>query len=216
MFHLALRQAEAFSRGALRQLGLTAPDRSTSSCGGRTFTGPQPRVQAGRGPIRLPRDSTGRELFGQGERDAETHGRRRQRRKLPPAVDAGTGEVAAPVPTKGHADDAAQVPALLGQAEGVVASGRQRRRAQTRATAASRARVTAASGTSSREARRFGNWENNYAARLGRGVAVDYAMSVGMKAIEARCRMLGARFGTRRGRCPASRSSTWGRTPAPP
>jgi len=54
---LALRQAEAFSRGVLRLLGL-----------------------------------------------------------------AGTGEIAAHVLTRGHADDAAQVPALLGQATGVIAS----------------------------------------------------------------------------------------------
>jgi len=38
------------------------------------------------------------------------------------AVDADTGEIAAHLLTDGHADDAAQVPALLGQAEVVIAS----------------------------------------------------------------------------------------------
>ena len=37
-------------------------------------------------------------------------------------MDAGTGEIAAHVLTEGHADDVAQVPALLGQLEGVIAS----------------------------------------------------------------------------------------------
>lgn len=40
------------------------------------------------------------------------------------------------------------------------------------------------------DARRFETWENNYAARLGLGVAVDYACSLGLEAIEARCRAL--------------------------
>ncbi len=54
---------------------------------------------------------------------AEKHGRtRRQWRKLHLAVDAGTGEIAAHVLTEGHADEVAQVPALLGQVEGVIAS----------------------------------------------------------------------------------------------
>jgi transposase len=41
-------------------------------------------------------------------------------RKLHLAVDAITGEIAAHVLTEGHADDAAQVPALLGQVEGQI------------------------------------------------------------------------------------------------
>ena len=125
VFHLALRQAEAFSRSVLRLLGLalSIPDHSTLSRRGRAFARRQPRVQAPTDPIHLVLDSTGLELFGQGEWDAEKHGRlRRQWRKLHLAVDAGTGEIAAHVLTDGHADDAAQVPGLLGQAEGVIAS----------------------------------------------------------------------------------------------
>src|SRR5262249_61316015 len=38
------------------------------------------------------------------------------------------------------------------------------------------------------DARRFEAWENNYAARLGLGIAIDYALAIGMEAIEARCR----------------------------
>jgi len=44
------------------------------------------------------------------------------------------------------------------------------------------------------DARRFETWENNYAARLGLGAAVDYARAVGLDAIEARCRMLAGRL----------------------
>lgn len=44
------------------------------------------------------------------------------------------------------------------------------------------------------DARRFENWENNYAARLGLGAAVDYALAIGMPAIEQRCRLLSGRL----------------------
>ncbi|TCL69659.1 aminotransferase class V-fold PLP-dependent enzyme [Rhizobium sp. BK251] len=44
------------------------------------------------------------------------------------------------------------------------------------------------------DARRFETWENNYAARLGLGVAVDYALAIGMEEIEARCRNLADRL----------------------
>ncbi len=40
------------------------------------------------------------------------------------------------------------------------------------------------------DARRFETWENNYAARLGLGVAVDYALAIGLEAIAERCRFL--------------------------
>jgi selenocysteine lyase/cysteine desulfurase len=41
------------------------------------------------------------------------------------------------------------------------------------------------------DARRFESWENNYAARLGLGAAIDYALVLGLDAIESRCRELG-------------------------
>ena len=44
------------------------------------------------------------------------------------------------------------------------------------------------------DARRFETWENNYVARLGLGTAVDYALALGLDAIEARCRMLADRL----------------------
>ena len=125
VFHLALRQAEAFARSVLALLGLElrVPDNTTLSRRGRFFAGRQPRVQASGGPIHLVLDSTGLELFGQGEWHAAKHRRaRRHWMKLHLGVDAATGEVAANLLTDGHADDAAQVPDLLRQLEGDIAS----------------------------------------------------------------------------------------------
>ena len=125
VFHLALRQAEAFSRNVLRLPGLelAIPDHTTLSRRGRRFAGRQPRTVAHDGPVHLVLNSTGLQLFGQGEWHAHKHGRaRRQWRKLHFGVDVSTGKIAAYVLTKGHADDAMQAPDLLGHAEGRIAT----------------------------------------------------------------------------------------------
>src|SRR3954469_10283686 len=44
------------------------------------------------------------------------------------------------------------------------------------------------------DARRFETWENNYAARLGLGAAVDYALDIGIGPIDQRCRLLAERL----------------------
>jgi cysteine desulfurase/selenocysteine lyase len=46
------------------------------------------------------------------------------------------------------------------------------------------------------DAKRFETWENNYAARLGLGVAIDYALDIGLPPIEERCRLLAGRLRT--------------------
>jgi len=125
VFHLALRQAEGFTRSVLQLLGmaLPVPDHTPLSRRGRAFAGRQPRVQAGTGPVHLVLDSTGLELFGQGEWCAAKHRRLRRRwLKLHLGVDASTGEIAAHMLTDGDEDDAAQAPALLRQCQGTLAS----------------------------------------------------------------------------------------------
>jgi selenocysteine lyase/cysteine desulfurase len=47
------------------------------------------------------------------------------------------------------------------------------------------------------DARRFENWETNYATRLGLGAAIDYALGIGLEAIYARVRALASDFRAR-------------------
>src|SRR3712207_272817 len=84
------------------------------SLGGRRHGGPRPAVNPG---------TRTRRSMGQGEWEEEKHGRaRRSWRKLHLAVDADTGEIVAGVLTDNAADDAGEVPALLGQIESEIAS----------------------------------------------------------------------------------------------
>src|SRR3954451_7233448 len=124
VFHLALRQAEGFVASVLRLLGqeLRVPDHTTLSRRSRSFAGRRPRAVP-HGPMHLAIDSTGLKLFGQGEWDEEKHGRaRRSWRKLHLPVDADTSEIVANTLTDNAADDAGEVPALLGQIEGEITS----------------------------------------------------------------------------------------------
>ena len=124
VFHLALRQAEGFATSVLRLLKQTlrVPDHTTLSRRSRSFARRQPKVTPNR-PLHLVIDSIGLKLFGQGEWDAEKHGRtRRSWRKLHLAVNAGTGEIAACHLTGNATDDAGQVPVLLELIKGEIAS----------------------------------------------------------------------------------------------
>ncbi len=64
------------------------------------------------------------------------------------------------------------------------------------------------------DARRFETWENNYAARLGLGVAVDYALALGLEAIEARCDALASRLREGLRQIPGASLYDLGRHPA--
>jgi hypothetical protein len=125
VFHLALRQAEGFARSVLRLLGLdlSVPDHTTLSRRGQAFAGRQPRTLRHDQPVHLVLDSTGLQVFGHGEWDAEKHGRTaRQWRKLHLAVDAGTGEIVAHRLTDPDVGDITAVPGLLATVEGSIAS----------------------------------------------------------------------------------------------
>jgi hypothetical protein len=124
VFHLALRQAEGFVGSVLRLLGLdlAVPDHTTMSRRSGGLAGRRSHLVPP-GPLHLVVDSTGLKLFGRGEWQEEKHGRApRSWRKLHIALDAATGEIVAHSLTDKDADDAGQLPILLEQVEGEIAS----------------------------------------------------------------------------------------------
>jgi hypothetical protein len=109
----------------MRLLGLqiAVPDHSTLSRRGRGFAGRQSRAARHDRPVHVVLDSTGLQIFGQGEWDAERHGRKPRRwHKLHLAVDAEMSEIVAHRLTDKDGGDITQVPALLATVEGQVAS----------------------------------------------------------------------------------------------
>ena len=125
VFHLALRQAEGFVVSVLRllRIALPVPDHSTLSRRGRKFANHTPSVAAAAGARHLVIDSTGLQVFGYGAWHGEKHGySRRSWRKLHLAVDGDTGEIVASTLTSNGGDDAGEVPLLLAQVQGPIAS----------------------------------------------------------------------------------------------
>jgi selenocysteine lyase/cysteine desulfurase len=64
------------------------------------------------------------------------------------------------------------------------------------------------------DARRFETWESDHAARLGLGAAVDYALAIGLAAIEERCRALADRLRAGLGALPKVKIHDLGPHPA--
>ena len=98
-------------------------DHTTLSRRGRAFVGRQPRAVKHDGPVHVILDSAGLEVFGQGEWDAEKHGRTpRQWCKLYLAIDAESGEIVSHVLTDTNLGDITAVSGLLATVEGQIAS----------------------------------------------------------------------------------------------
>lgn len=124
VFRLALRQAEGFVASVLRllHLDLAVPDHTTLSRRGRKFADRTPDLAVGEAR-HIVIDSTGLQVFGYGAWHGEKYGySRRSWRKLHIAVDAGTGEIVASTLTDNGGDDAGEVPDLLAQIRGPIAS----------------------------------------------------------------------------------------------
>ena len=124
IYHLPLRQTEGFVESIVQLMGLdlSAPDHSTLSRRQRSLQVELPTrsVQA---PIHVVVDSSGLNVYGEGEWKVRQHGWsvRRTWRKLHLGVNEATGEIIAQTSTENSVDDAAQVTPLLEQIDAEVA-----------------------------------------------------------------------------------------------
>jgi hypothetical protein len=125
-FKLALRQTEGLITSVLALMGLTlsAPDHSTVSRRAVTLPVIQP-ASVPSGPLHVPIDSTGLQVYGAGQWLEAKHGARSRRtwRKLHLAVDAASGMIVAQTLTDQDVDDPSQVGSLLDQMSDCIGAG---------------------------------------------------------------------------------------------
>jgi hypothetical protein len=125
VFHQPLRQTEGLLRSIADLLGvdIAIPDHTTLSrrSGGLSIL--LKRVDPGE-PLHLLIDSTGLKIYGEGEWLDQKHGIRSRRRwrKLHLGIDAVTHEIVASELTPDDVGDVTEIPALLDQIDGEVAS----------------------------------------------------------------------------------------------
>jgi transposase len=125
VFHQPLRQTEGLLRSIADALGIdiAIPDHTTLSRRGGGLTILTKRIDPAE-PLHLLVDSTGLKIFGEGEWLDQKHGIRARRkwRKLHLGVDANTHEIVAVELTLDTVGDVTELPRLLDQIDGGVAS----------------------------------------------------------------------------------------------
>lgn len=118
LFELPLRQAVGMVRALLKLAGLDwpVPDRSTPCRRQKTLAVQIPQRRVG-GPFNLLVDSTGIRFLGDGKWHARKHGpsRRRQWRKVHPAMDTATSGIRAVEFTSSREGDSPTLPGLVDQ-----------------------------------------------------------------------------------------------------
>ena len=118
IYHLPLRQTEGFVESIVQLMGLdlSAPDHSTLSRRQRSLQ-VELATRSVQVPIHVVVDSSGLNVYGEGEWKVRQHGWsvRRTWRKLHLGVNEATGEIVAETLTENSVDEASQVEPLLEQ-----------------------------------------------------------------------------------------------------
>jgi Transposase DDE domain len=123
--HQPLRQTEGLLRAiaAVLDVGIRIPDHTTVSRRGGGLTILPSRIRRDE-PLHLLVDSTGLKIYGEGEWLDQQHGVRARRRwrKLHLGVDADTHDIVVSELTPDDVGDVSEVPELLDQVDGGIAS----------------------------------------------------------------------------------------------